>query len=40
MGYNKISSKTEVSSNTGLAEETRKILNKQPNLPSKRIIKK
>ena len=40
MGCNKNSSKKEAYSNTGLPEETRKISNEQPNLPTKGIRKK
>ena len=35
MAYSKSSSKKEVHSDTGLPQETRKISNKQPNLPPK-----
>ena len=35
MGHSKSSSKREVYSNSGLTQEMRKILNKQPNFPSK-----
>ena len=40
MGGSKSNSKREVHSDTGLPEETRKISNKQPNLPPKRIRKR
>ena len=40
MECSKSSSKREVYSNTGLPQETRKISNKQPNLPPKRIRKR
>ena len=40
MGLSKSSSKREVHSDTGLPQETRKILNKQPNLPPKSIRKR
>ena len=35
MGCSKTSSKKEVYNNTGLAQATRKLSNKQPNLPPK-----
>ena len=37
MGCNKNSAKREVQSDTGLPQKTRKISNKPPNLPPKRI---
>ena len=40
MECSKNSSKREVHSDTGLLQETRKISNKQPNLPPKRIRKR
>ena len=40
MGCNKSSSKREVHSDTGLPQEIRKMLNKKPNLPSKRTRKR
>ena len=40
MGCSKRSSKKEVYSDTGIPQETRKISNKQPNLPSKGIRKR
>ena len=40
MGYSKSSSKREGDSNTGLSQETRKISNKQPNLPLQELEKK
>ena len=40
MGCSKSSSKRKVYSNTGLPQETRKISNKPPNLPSKGIRKR
>ena len=40
MGYSKSSSKREVHSDTDLPQETRKISNKPPNLPHKRIRKR
>ena len=39
-GYSKSSSKKEIHSKTGLPREIRKISNKQPNLPCKRIRKR
>ena len=40
MGCSKGSSKKEVHRDTGLPQETRKISNKPPNLPPKRILKR
>ena len=40
MGCSKSSSKREVYSNRGLSQETRKISNKHPDIPHKRIILK
>ena len=40
IGHSKSNSKREVYSNIGLLQETRKISNKQLNLPSKGIIKR
>ena len=40
MGLSKSPSKKEIYSNTGIPQETRKISNKQPNLPLKIIRKK
>ena len=40
MGCRKRSSEREVHRDTGLPQETRKISNKQPNLPPKRIRKR
>ena len=40
MGCSESSSKRKVYSNTGLPQETRKISNKPPNLPSKGIRKR
>ena len=40
MGCSKSCSKREVYSNIGLSQERRKISNKQPNLPSKGILKR
>ena len=39
MGCSKSSSKKEVYNNTVLPQETRKVSNKQPNLPPERIRK-
>ena len=40
MGCSKSSFKKKVYSDTGLPQKTRKILNKQPHLPSKGISKR
>lgn len=40
MGCNKNGAKREVQSDTGPPQKTRKISNKQPNLPPKRIGKR
>ena len=40
MGCSRSCSKREVYSNIGLSQERRKISNKQPNLPSKGILKR
>ena len=40
MGCRKSSSKKEIHSNTDIPQETRKISNKEPNSPPKRIRKK
>ena len=40
MGCSKSSSYRKIHSNTGLPQKTRKISNKQPNLPPKRIRKR
>ena len=40
MGCSKRSSKSKVYSDTGIPQETRKTSSKQPNLPSKGIIKR
>ena len=40
VGYSKSNSQREVQSDTGPPQNIRKISNKQPNLPSKRILKR